>query len=120
MKILDDEFAPEGRVRSEGKLLEIMPVITDATGQPYILPPVVYRLPNELLGFREWHTLGSPLTYWGNQRTPINGSSASMPHDVSFYIRVLEDSPSTGVQVAVIDEAAVAQLLEVIKEARKS
>lgn len=99
-----------GGIESEGKILEIMPFITDGFGTPLALPPVRWVVPNWMLGFHETHTMSYPFTYLTNERVTMPaGHTASQ---VQFMVRLLENQPdSEPSQGSVISADAVNALL---------
>jgi hypothetical protein len=112
--------APDRIPRSEGKLLEIIPIITDTWGQPMMLPPVVYNVDNWLMGYVDEHVVAMPYTVWFNEKVTLPGTGANSAQ-LSFLVRVMERSPdaltnATGVQV---DMEAVAAIVNAIKTASK-
>jgi hypothetical protein len=110
-----DDFGGK-RVVSEGKLLEVMPIITDAAGQPMMLPPIVYRVPNWFIGYKDDHTISMPYQIYLQERATIPGSVSSAPHQISFLVRIMEDDPSSTPQVvASVDTEAVVGLIEAIR-----
>jgi len=95
------------RIRSEGKLLEVMPIIYTADGSMMTLPPVVWTVPNWLLGMSEEYISGNPNPLWFNQRLELTGSNTAWNHQLSFFVRVMEYSPdSTPVPTAITMEQA--------------
>ena len=110
---------PGGPLVSEGKTLEIFPIITDAWGQPYALPPVIWKCPNWLLGFRDNHTVSFPITFHPNDRIYIPGTIASESVQLSFMVRLMEDSPdSAPVSGSVIDAETVSALVDAFRKAQ--
>lgn len=105
----------EGMATSEGKLLEIIPVITDPYGQPFTLPPVVYHVPNELMGYYDDRPMAMPQQFFMGERISIQGSNAALNVRVTFLVRLLEASPSAGIDVATVDIDAVKALIDAIK-----
>lgn len=102
-------------LHSEGKILEVIPVILDQIGQPMMLPPALWRVEGWVLGFTEPRAItGTPWTLHMPMRSAIPGSSSQHPHQLSFIVRVLEDGehPTTGV----IDPAAVKAALRAYRE----
>lgn len=90
MKLKHDSKGTPAGVESEGKILEIIPVI-EIMGQPYVLPPVQYHVENWLLGFRDDHPTGTPATYYFHQKIYLMGSNSNAPNALTFMVRVLED-----------------------------
>lgn len=107
------------KVTSDGKLLEVMPWIMGPHGEPYMLPPVVYAVPNWLLGFTDDHYIGSPINLYIPYRMDIPGSNSSASHRLSFQVRVLEQWEGAGVETATVDVEAVTALIEAIKAAQQ-
>lgn len=110
-----DEF------KSDGKTLELIPIITMPGGETFMLPPVRWDVPNELLGFMDSHPVGTPnmVEYMQNQ-TYIQGSNAAYGSRLSFIIRILEYSPGSEPHAApAIDMNTVRALLKGIKAAVK-
>jgi hypothetical protein len=102
---------------SEGKLLEICPIIVSASGQPFMLPPVTYKVDNWLLGYSDEHVAAMPYGLYGNERMTIPGSSASNSSMLQFLARVLEDHPASEPAMgARIDADAVREIVAAIKE----
>lgn len=119
MKLNPDLSSPD-RVISEGKLLEIIPIIMDPGGQPMMLPPVVYQVPNFMLGYMDHHACAWPYQFHMNERIYIPGSRSSSQHALSFQVRIMEDQPgSVPATVATVDAAAVKLLMDAIIEANK-
>lgn len=106
----------ETTIESEGKLLEVIPIITDPNGMPSMLPPVVWHVANENLGFRNYHALNMPMSMMPMERVQIPGSSSYHSHTLSYYTRIMEASPSTGIAVATVDASAVQAIVDAIKE----
>lgn len=86
----------EENMKSEGKLLEILMTI-ELNNQPFLLPPVIYQIPNWLLGFAEWHVLVAPQNIHVPSVIQVHGSGPSYCA-ITMVLRILEDSPSMGVQ----------------------
>lgn len=113
----------EGQVRSEGKLLEITPLIHDAYGTPYSLPPVHYVIENWLVGATdEYPSIGFPRSFQTKPEALPGATNSAMYCSVSFLIRVSEDSPDMQPYVPEATEVDVqqvlpAQLSELIDEA---
>lgn len=106
----------DGRnLTSEGKLLEIIPIISDDNGVPYMLPPVIWHVPNWLAGYQDSHPIPTPTTMWMGHVLDIPGSNSARNHRLTFQVRILEDSPSSGIQAATVDASAVNALVEAIK-----
>jgi hypothetical protein len=102
---------------SEGKLLEICPIIVSASGQPFMLPPVTYKVDNWLLGYRDEHVASMPYTLYGSERMSIPGSSSAGPSMLQFLARVLEDHPaSEPAMSARINADAVREIVAAIRE----
>jgi len=121
MKITKNESDDFYSMHSEGKLLEIIPVITDMSGQPFMLPPTVYHVPNELLGYMdEHHVVGMPYQMYMRERLNIPGSVSNRGSDLTFLIRVLEDSPSVEIKMGHIDKEAVIAITDVIRHSISS
>jgi hypothetical protein len=119
MKLVPEGELTYGRVKSEGKCLEVIPVIEDASGQPMILPPVIWHVENWTLGFEDWHTLSSPVTIYPQFQVNIPGSNSTFGHRLSFLIRVLEDGKMpAGIPVGHVDAEAVNALIQAVKDAR--
>lgn len=118
MKLNEDKAGVKS-IESEGKLLEIIPLIFSPVGEPLTLPPVVYRVPNWLLGFREDHYVGKPIAMYFGERANIPGSNASYSHQLTFFVRILEASPSSGIEIATVDEKAVVGLIQALREQGK-
>lgn len=106
------------RMMSEGKLLEILPYIIAEDGTPMMLPPIVYEVPNWLLGYKDYHVTGMPYTIHFNERQPIPGSNSAYGVQLSFSVRVLEHSPGmvSNDNVATVDIDAVVHLINALRE----
>lgn len=102
---------------SEGKLLEVTPVLLDVQGQPRILPPVIWPVDNYLLGYLDEHIVGQPFTHYGQNfsQVAIPGSMSNQVTRLSFIIRVLEAGavPTPG---TVIDPESVREIVAAIKD----
>ena len=109
MRLTDDG------VQSVGKLLEVIPIVETAMGQPFMLPPVIWPVQNWLMGYRDDHPISTPITFWTQERLYVPGSSSSNNHRITFMVRVMEDSeqPSKGV----IRSEDVGQIIDAIKKA---
>lgn len=118
MKLVPEGELEYGRIKSEGKLLEIIPWLT-LNGQPFMLPPVVYRVENWLLGFRDEHYIGGPQTYQFPARLTISGSNARDTTDLSFILRVMEDGDAPINAIATIDAESVRDIVSAIKDTLK-
>lgn len=118
MKIVNEDGKPT--IKSEGKILEFIPIIEDNNGQPYALPPVQYHVDNELLGFKEYHALSYPTTYYNQNRVYINGSNGSSPVGLTMLIRVLEDGTEGPEVRGSVDVETVREIVNAIKESWKS
>jgi hypothetical protein len=115
MKLVPEDELKHGRVKSEGKLLEVIPIVTDATGQPMMLPPLIWQVPNFVLGYEDWHPISMPVSFYMNDRLHIPGSNASQTHTLTFLVRMMEDS-AIGAMVAHVDTEAVAALIQAVRE----
>lgn len=116
MKLVPEGVLKYGRIKSEGKMLEVIPILEDASGQPYMLPPAVWHVENWVLGFENSHSLSTPMSFWPNQRSVIPGTSALSGVRFSFMVRILEDGEMPqGVVAGHIDAEAVKELLQAIR-----
>jgi hypothetical protein len=100
-----------GKLYSEGKLFEVMPVILTAAGEPFMLPPTVYKVPNWLVGFEIDHPIGKPITFGPQSRLWIPGTNTSQNVAVEYWTRLLEDS-DMGVVSATVTEGAVTAMVQ--------
>lgn len=120
MKIVPQGELEYGRIKSEGKLLEFIPILTMPDGQPYALPPVVYRVENWILGYNDYHSQGMPVNYYPQMDTYLHGTNSSLAVRMSFVIRIMEDSSDAPVNaIASIDAESVKDIVSVIKNAMK-
>jgi hypothetical protein len=104
-------------VRSEGKLIEVVPVITDAGGSSMMLPPVIWEVDNWLVGFKDEHWVGMPNTFYPQWKIQLPGSNPSMSHSLSFLVRLLENSPdSTPHAGSRIDIEAAREIVDALRE----
>lgn len=89
-------FDAEDRILiSEGKLLEVIPLIETGDGSCFMLPPVIWPVSNELMGYRDDHVQGMPIQMWMQERAQIPGSVSSRWHRLGFIVRVMENSPTS-------------------------
>jgi hypothetical protein len=118
MQLEEEGVLEYGRIRSEGKILEVMPMLQHTGGQSYMLPPAYWHVENWMLGFQDWHVIASPIAIWQNQQSLIPGTSSAGGAQLSFMLRILEDSElPKGAQPGQIDAAAVKALLEAVRQA---
>lgn len=115
MKLVPEGELTYGTVKSEGKLLQVIPLI-DTGGNQLMLPPVVYRVPNFLLGFKDWHTM-TPMAFYPQSWMQIPGTNSAIGNRLGFMVQIMEDSPDCGVTVATVDADAVMALLDAIRDA---
>lgn len=114
MKLVPEGELEYGRVRSEGKLLEIIPSIEDGSGQPMILPGAVWPVDNWILGFEDYHYLSSPIQFFNNMRTMIPGTRSAANHRMTFLVRILEAGAQPS-PASTIDADAVKELVQAIR-----
>lgn len=115
MKLETVDGAPS--VKSEGKLIEIIPYLTDAGGTPWMLPPVIWEVDNWLVGFADDHPMHMPFTVYLTERIRLPGSNLMRTHDLSFLVRLMERSPdSAPISGSQIDIDAARAIIEAIKE----
>lgn len=104
--------------KSEGKCIEVIPVIEDAGGQPMMLPPAIWHVENWVLGFIDEHPLSMPMQFFSNQKTTLPGSNSANSHRITFLVRILEDGEMpNGVPVGHIDAEAVKALIQAVRVA---
>lgn len=116
MKFTND---PENPIKSEGKLLEVIPYIEMNGYQMFALPAVVWPVPNELMGFRDYHVMGSPYVIWMNDRAQIPGTNSAASHRLGFMVRIMEANPDNEPRLgAQIPVEHVTQILDAIRDAR--
>lgn len=60
-----------------------------------MLPPVMWEVDNWLIGFADNHPLVMPCTLWSSERLRLPGTNSAMTHDLSFIVRLLENSPDS-------------------------
>lgn len=83
-----------GVLQSEGKVLEITPLLYMMDGTMMALPPVQYHVPNWLLGFEDYHPQGMPYQMIFNGiRESIPGSNSRYNTQLGFMARILENQP---------------------------
>lgn len=80
------------RLTSEGKTLEITPLLYSPDGTLMSLPPTIYRVPGWLLGFGSEHVVGYPHVIMYNERHVIPSNPQRAP-SLSFMIRIYENQP---------------------------
>lgn len=114
MKLVPEGELKYGRVRSEGKMLEVIPIIEDANGSPMMLPPAIWPVDNWLLGFEDHHMINTPMSFWQNVKTVIPGSSPNAPVRLTFLVRVLEAGEQPRA-VGTIDADAVRELIQAVR-----
>lgn len=116
MKLVTEGEPPVDQAKSEGKCLEVIPLIEDASGQPMMLPPAVWHVENWVLGFLDYHSLPSPMQFWHHVKTTIPGSNSANAHRLTFLVRILEDGQMpNGIPVGHIDAEAVKALIEAMR-----
>jgi hypothetical protein len=98
-----------GKYVSEGKLIEVTPIITDAVGMPMALPPMVWPVENWVLNYTDEQVEHMPRQYMGTDRTFIAGSYPARECSVQFMFRVLEGGAAAF--PATVDKEAVADLV---------
>lgn len=109
----------DANMTSEGKLLEILPLI-ELNNQPFMLPPTVYHVPNWLLGYFDWHAIGNVQTVYVPAKVAIQGSLSGTFCILSLVIRIIEASPSMNVHAADISLEAVQAIVDAIRPANRS
>lgn len=82
-----------GQIRSEGKILEITPLLYMGDGTLTALPPTAYVCPNWLLGFEDYQTQGYPYNLSPQYRDAIPGSNSRWNVQLGFMVRVYENNP---------------------------
>lgn len=118
MKLIDKPDGTQERV-STGKLLEIIPVIEDPSGQPMMLPPAVWPVDGWVLGYTDaQHIVGTPWTCWFPGKAEIPGSRSAYGHRLSFVVRVMEDGEAPP-RMGTIDKAAAMEICEAIRTSWK-
>jgi len=119
MKLNDTPDAWGSRVISEGKILEIMPVIFTPIGEPLMLPPITYKVPNWFLGFRDNHYIGLPINLGnGSTRMHIPGTVSNESHRMEVWARILEDS-DVGIEQATVTREAMEAFIAAFKDAQR-
>lgn len=108
-----DENSKE-KIVSEGKILEIMPILIDVFGQPFSLPPIHFELDNELLGYEKYHVLSAPMQFITHERIRIPGSMANRTTDVQIFMRLLEGGKAAHVN-KMVDKEALHEFLDILK-----
>lgn len=104
------------RIKSEGKLIEVMPIIEDPYGQPFMLPPAVWEVENWLVGYKDEHTVGMPITFYHPEKLQIPGSNGSAPCRLSFMTRMMERSPDSMPGSRTIDLPAAMMIAQTIRD----
>lgn len=118
MRILDrdENDGLYGRIRSEGKKIEVIPIITDAAGQPMMLPPAVWDVESWILGMNKDYVQAGPYQFYMHEAVNLPGSQSNATHRLQFLVRILEGGANpTG--VSIIDATAVALLIDAVKAA---
>jgi hypothetical protein len=82
-----------GSLRSEGKILEVTPILYMPDGTLLSLPPTTYLCPNWLLGYQDFHVQGYPFVLHLNERTWIPGTNSAYGPMLGFTARIYENSP---------------------------
>lgn len=103
---------------SWGKALEFIPILEDPGARTVMLPPAVWHLPNDMMGFLPDHVLGWPFTVLSHETLTIPGSNTNRTSRLRWIIRILEDhDPArlSTVPVGHIDAAAVVDMIEVLR-----
>lgn len=92
------------RIVSEGKYLEVTPLLVDEVGQPRMLPPVIWPVENWMLGYANDHALAGPWVNYVPYRVQIPGSSANRYTQLEFLVRVLESGEQPRPAMALTEE----------------
>lgn len=105
-----------GRIKSEGKIVEVTPFLETMSGQPYMLPPVLYRVENWLLGYEDYDVVARPQTYMPQFQSMLNGNRNDAVR-LSFMVRVLEDGSEGPEEVrGMIDPESVKAIVDAFRE----
>jgi hypothetical protein len=116
MKKVPDGELRYGNIKSEGKILEIIPVLVSSNGNMSMLPPAYWHVENWILGFDDEHYMACPAVYWGSETIWINGSNAARPMGLRYMARVVEDGRlPVGSSVSHIDAEAMREMIKAIK-----
>jgi len=93
MKLSRDSLNRITGEESEGKVIEIMPILYDASGTPMMLPAATWEVPSWTLGYHDNHVLRMPCTLWTPYHWPIPGTNSNASTELGFMVRVMERWP---------------------------
>ena len=94
MKQVEPGTLEYGTTQSEGKILEITPVLYMPDGTLTALPPVQYHVPNWLLGYEDYHSQNYPYNMLLNgMREQIPGTKNHWGVQLGMMARILEAHP---------------------------
>lgn len=117
MKLVNEGDLDYGRIKSEGKILEVTPLLYAPDGILTALPPIWYLCPNWLLGYMDHHVQQFPYTMHDTYRQSIPGTNTSAAVQIGFMSRILEHSPDMVPVTGVLTQEWVGVLASAIKEA---
>lgn len=109
----------ENRLKSEGKILEITPLLYMPDGTLQSLPPVHYECPGWLLGYVDEYIIGYPYQIVFNERHQIPSDPRMAPY-LSFNIRLFERWPNmVPTMAATISEEWIELFAQAVSKAQK-
>lgn len=114
------KMSPEsGMIEESTRLLEVTPIIITAFGDCVALPPVIWPVATELLGYGSQHLLGHPYQMMSQERLRILGTNGNLTADLQFMVRVM-NAGETPYPSIPMDKDKVAELLVELGVIKKS
>lgn len=112
MRLTDDSNAYDSLIRSEGKVLEITPLIYGPSGDVLSLPPVSWEIPGWLIQCNDDYIMGYPWQANLPGYLVLPSSQTAAACRLSFMVRIMERQPESTVQAVTFDLEAVNRLVD--------